>query len=393
VKSRVCIWVLVPKATVGAKKNPPRMRETPQPPQKAEARNGESLASGARCGRMSLRDFTELQASVVPTICRLFSLNKQTAGLFVDALNSTGEECSPMLRATLLHSSRSRFAAHAASLERVESDRHGGYKQVYLQPTVVVCITRPIRFATFRQLLLELVVQSIMAERGYNVPHMRRAMVRIVATPLVTLYQVISQAERMQHTLAEYLASDAFGGLNEQEKLNSIVVVLCSACEGVYRLQSELKIHHGDLKPDNIMCRCETAPTMRQWCLIDFGQARSGDPGSDIFFLFWWLLHMYAKYLPRKMRAFVARSLCVPLDAIRDVPFASSVVRAQSGMVDFAKVVPRSSELISAAPADENWRRQFGITKSELYALQRHISAPKLGPLVVNKALHKLYVK
>ena len=342
---------------------------------------------------MSLRDFTELQSSVVPTICRLFSLNRQTAGLFVDALNSTGDECSPMLRATLMHSSRSRFAAHAASLERAESDRHGGYKQVYLQPKVVVCITRPIKYATFRQLLLELVIQSIMAERGYNVPHMRRAMVRVVGTPLVTLYQVISQAERMQQTLAEYMASDAFGGLDEKERTNTMVVVLCSACEGVYRLHSELNIHHGDLKPDNMMRRCEAAPTMRQWCLIDFGQARSGELGSDIFFLFWWLLHMYAKYLPRRLRAFVARSLCVPFEALRDVPFASSVVAAPNGTVDFGKAVVRSSALASAAPADENWRKQFGLTKSELYALQRTIAAPKLGPLAVNRALHKLYVR
>ena len=148
-------------------------------------RNTQSGAKETRAGpsalafAMSLRDFVELQDGVVPTLCRLFSLNRQTAGLFVDALNSTGDECSPLLRATLLHSSRSRFAAHAASLEMTDSDRHGGYKQVYLQPKVVVCITRPIRFGTFRQLLLELVIQSIMAERGHNVPEMRRAMVRL----------------------------------------------------------------------------------------------------------------------------------------------------------------------------------------------------------------------
>jgi hypothetical protein len=343
---------------------------------------------------MSLRDFTELQSSVVPTICRLFSLSRQTAGLFVDALHSTSDECSPMLRATLLHSSRSRFAAHAASLERAESDRHGGYKQVYLEPKVAVCITRPIRFATFRQLLLELVIQSIMAERGHNVPHMRRAMVRVVGTPLVTLFQVVSQAERMQQTFAEYMASDAFGGLEESERMNSLVVVLCSACQGVYRLQSELKIHHGDLKPDNIMCRGEAVPTMRKWCLIDFGQARSGEAGSDVFFLFWWLLHMYAKYLPKKLRSFVAKSLCLPYESLAAVPFGSSVVASANGTVDFARVVRRTTPLPASAPgADENWRRQFGITKSELYALQRHVSAPKLQPLVVNSALHKLYVR
>ena len=343
---------------------------------------------------MSLRDFTELQSSVVPTICRLFSLSRQTAGLFVEALNSTGEECSPLLRATLLHSSRSRFAAHAASLERAESDRHGGYKQVYLQPKVVVCITRPIRFATFRQLLLELVIQSIMAERGHNVPHMRRAMVRVVGTPLVTLYQVVSQAERMQQTLAEYMSSEEFGALDDTERLNSLVVVLCSACQGVYRLQSELKIHHGDLKPDNIMCRGETVPTMRKWCLIDFGQARSGEAGSDIFFLFWWLLHMYAKHLPKKLRSFVAKSLCVPYDALASVPLSSSILASPNGTVDFARPVRRASPLPASAPgADENWRKQFGLTKSELYALQRHIAAPKLQPLAVNTALHKLYVR
>jgi hypothetical protein len=343
---------------------------------------------------MSLRDFVELQDSVVPTLCRLFSLNRQTAGLFVDALNSTGDECSPLLRATLLHSSRSRFAAHAASLEMADSDRHGGYKQVYLQPKVVVCITRPIRFGTFRQLLLELVIQSIMAERGHNVPEMRRAMVRVVGTPTVTLYQVVSQAERMQQTLAEYMTSQAYSDLEETEKTNSLVVVMCSACQGVYRLQSELKIHHGDLKPDNIMRRGEAAPTMRQWCLIDFGQARTGELGSDILFLFWWLVHMYAKHLPRGLRSFVGRSLRVPVGSLADVPFASSLVAGPTGTVDFGKCVKRTTALAAgASAADESWRRQFGLTKSELYTLQRTVSAPKLQPLVVNAALHRLYVK
>jgi hypothetical protein len=258
---------------------------------------------------MSLHELPELRDAVLPAVCKLFSVSRQTAVLFADALVGNAEDASPMLRAAFAHSARSRFAAQAAQAEAAPCDRNGGYKSVYFTGKHVTCITRPLRFATLRQMLLELIVQSIMAERGHNVPRVRLALVRVVGTPVISLYQMVSQAERMQCTLAEFLASEAFAAMGVPERLGALVIALCSVCQGLYRLKSELGIRHGDLKPDNIMRRnADDANAMRHWCLIDFGQ-KVGEGGSDVFFLAWWLVHSYSRHVPPRLLRVLQRAV------------------------------------------------------------------------------------
>jgi hypothetical protein len=332
-----------------------------------------------------------LSEAVVPAVCRLFGVSRPTAVLFADALAAAADDASPMLRAAFAHSARSRFAAQAALLEAQPCDRNGGYKSVYFGAKHVTCITRPLRFATLRQLLLELIVQSLMAERGHNVPRVRLALVRVVGTPIVSLYQMVSQSERMQYTLAEYLAGDEYAALGDDERLAALVIALCGICQGLYRLRSELGIRHGDLKPDNIMRRStDDASVMRHWCLIDFGQTKAGDAGSDVFFLAWWLVHSYARHVPPRLLAVLRRALRVPAEALAALPAGATLVAAR-GVVDFAQCVKRTAAAPAASKPDETWRRQFGVTKSELYAIQRAVVLPEIEPVLFTKTLHRVY--
>jgi hypothetical protein len=341
---------------------------------------------------MSLHELPELRDAVLPAVCKLFSVSRQTAVLFADALVGNAEDASPMLRAAFAHSARSRFAAQAAQAEAAPCDRNGGYKSVYFTGKHVTCITRPLRFATLRQMLLELIVQSIMAERGHNVPRVRLALVRVVGTPVISLYQMVSQAERMQCTLAEFLASEAFAAMGVPERLGALVIALCSVCQGLYRLKSELGIRHGDLKPDNIMRRnADDANAMRHWCLIDFGQ-KVGEGGSDVFFLAWWLVHSYSRHVPPRLLRVLQRALRVPRVALAALPAAATYPPGRGGLVDFAQCVPRSGEAPVTSKPDETWRRQFGLTKAELYAIQRCVVLPNIEPVLFTKALHRLYV-
>jgi hypothetical protein len=326
----------------------------------------------------------------VGAIRRLLGLAHKPAALLVDYLGSTGEEePSAELLGEFLRSARTRLGKLALGRASAKPDRHGGFKAVYFDEDRVLAVTKPLRASTARQALIELLVQYAMHEAGHAVPAVYAAQVRVCSTPTVGLFQVISHSERMQATLAEYLVGAAYAALDAKQKTNAVVVVLCAVCRTLARLHDELQIRHGDLKPDNIMQRNEQPskkdPT-RVWALIDFGQVRSNaSVGGDLFFLLWWLAHVYAKYVPQRLLRVLRAALKVPESALDAVRLAPSI-EAADGVVDFSKRVSRAGQV-----AEDAWTKQYGITKTELYSIQRSISVPSLEPTRFAVLIRKLY--
>jgi hypothetical protein len=324
------------------------------------------------------------------TVRRLLGLTHKPASLLLDYLRGTGdEEPNPELLGEFLRSARTKLSRLALVRAEGKADRHGGFKSVYFDDERVLAVTKPLRSSTARQALIELLVQCAMHENGHAVPCVHTAHVRVCSTPTAGLYQVISHAERMKATLAEYLSSGDYAALDARNKGNAIVVMLCAVCRTLVKLEAELQIRHGDLKPDNIMQRDEAPskkdPT-RAWALIDFGQVRSNaSVGGDLFFLLWWLVHVYAKHVPRKVLAVLALALDVPVSALESVSLNPPIV-AKNGRVDFASRVKRGGTL-----GDDSWLKLYGVTKTELYSVQRAIKVPALEPKQFVLAIRRLY--
>jgi hypothetical protein len=124
----------------------------------------------------------------------------------------------------------------------------------------------------------------------------------------------------------------------------------------------------------------------RVWALIDFGQVRSNVAvGGDLFFLLWWLVHVYAKYVPRAVLRVLSRALVVPESALDAVRLDPDIV-GDNGRVDFSKRVARDAPM-----AEDSWVKQYGITKTELYSVQRSIRIPLLEPVRFVHAIRPLY--
>ena len=343
-----------------------------------------------------------LDAVLVSSLCSLTGLHRSDAERMADVLRDerADAEIPSDLRAQLMSQCRTRLACRASKAEARKSDRNGGFKSVYFDGCDVIAISRPQRYAQMRACLIEFLVQHAMYRQGHNVPQLCSALVRVVSTPVIGMYQVVAHSERMTCTLAEYLVSAAYAGAPDEARTRACVVMLSCVCYGLHKINGEMCIRHGDLKPDNVMLRGrqeEASKTdgdgvLRRWCLIDFGLMRECRSScGDVFFLCWWLAHCYAKHLPAKVLSIVRRALTVPVGALRDAPHAASYVANDRGVVDFAKTVMRDAPAAVAAEADVQWRRLYGITKSELYGVQRALVAPALEPAVFVKRVHVLF--
>ena len=321
----------------------------------------------------------------------LFSVPGRAAGLLVEYLRGSPDAEPPAeLLGELMRGTRTKLGRLATSVAAgAAPDRHGGFKSVYFDEDRVLGVTKPLRTAVARQALLELLVQYAMYEDGCSVPAVYGALLCVCSTPTVGLYQVVSHSERMQCTLAEYLTGAEYGGLDAVGQTNAIVAMLCAVCRTLARLSSEFQIRHADLKPDNIMQRHERPskrdPT-RGWCLIDFGQIKAETKvGGDLFFLLWWLVGVYKKHVPRKLLKLLSRALDVPASAV-GIALSPPIKPDESGTVRFSARIERS-----LAIGDDAWSKQHGLTKSELYAVQRSISVPALEPTRFVRVIRRLY--
>jgi serine/threonine protein kinase len=318
-------------------------------------------------------------------------MRPRAAALLVEYMHGAADaEPPPELFSDVARAARTKLGRIAAATAASKPDRHGGFKAVYFDEERVLAVTKPLRAAVARQALLELLVQYAMFDDGFAVPAVYGALMRVCSTPIVGLYQVVSHSERMKCTLAEYLASDEHASLDEREQTNALVAMLCAVCRTLSRLAGEFQIRHGDLKPDNIMQRdgpvSKRDPTSR-WCLIDFGQVKATTAvGADIFFLLWWLVNVYKRHVPAPLLAVLTRSLKVPEQAVRGVLTPPPI--AHLGVVSFADALRRAAPI-----GDDAWSKQHGLTKTELYAVQRHMDLPALDPLRFVRSIRKLYVR
>lgn len=319
----------------------------------------------------------------------LFCVRPRAAALLVEYLSMPADsEPPPALLSEVARGARTKLGRVAAAAEAAKADRHGGFKAVYFDGERVVSVTKPLRAHIARQAILELLVQCAMFDARLAVPAVHSALMRVCSTPVVGLYQVVSHSERMKCTLAEYLASDEHAGLDEKGKTNALVAMLCAVCRTLARLAAEFEIRHGDLKPDNIMRRDEPPskrdPT-RLWCLIDFGQVKStAAVGADLFFLLWWLVNVYKRGIPAALLRVLERHLDVPESAVRGVLTPPAV--AKRGVVSFARPIARDGAI-----GEDAWSKQHGLTKTELYAVQRHVEVPALEPVRFVRAIRPLY--
>jgi hypothetical protein len=332
------------------------------------------------------------------TIVAALGLARAEADLLADQLRAEADELHPALRAAFMATARSRLSRSAAECDARECDRHGGFKSVYFEGDRVVSITRPARYAPTRLALLEVLIQHAMYARGHNVPRAHAATVGVVGTPCVGLYRLVVSSERMTCTLAEFLQGEHYAALPPATQTNACVMMLSCVCHGLHKLHAELGIRHGDLKPDNVMLRgrvedcAARAGILRRWCLIDFGLTKGVTTrGGDIFFLCWFLVHVYAKHVPAAVLRVARRVLRVKPAALAAHPHAATFAPTERGYVDFARVVGRADPPAVTADADANWRRSYGLTKHELYTLQRAIDAPDAEPSVFVRAVHRAF--
>lgn len=343
-----------------------------------------------------------LDAVLVSSLCSLMALHRSDAERMADVLRDerADMEIPSDLRAHLMSQCRTRLACRAAKAEARKSDRNGGFKAVYFDGCDVIAISRPQRYAQTRTCLVEFLAQHAMYAKGHNVPQLCSAIVRVVSTPVLGMYQVVAHSERMTCTLAEYLVSPVYSAASDEARTRACVIMMSCVCYGLHKINNEMHIRHGDLKPDNVMLRgkledasrSDGEGVLRRWCLIDFGLMRDCSSScGDVFFCCWWLAHCYAKHLPPKVLGIVRRALAVSVGALVDAPHAGSYVASDRGVVDFSKTVGRVSPVAVAAEADVQWRRLYGITKSELYAVQRALLAPALEPAVFVKKVHVLF--
>ena len=319
----------------------------------------------------------------------LFCVRPRAAALLVEYLSMPADsEPPPALLSEVARGARTKLGRVAAAAEASKADRHGGFKAVYFDGERVVSVTKPLRAHIARQAILELLVQCAMFDARLAVPAVHGALMRVCSTPVVGLYQVVSHSERMKCTLAEYLASDEHAGLDERGKTNAIVAMLCAVCRTLSRLASQFQIRHGDLKPDNIMRRDEPLskrdPT-RRWCLIDFGQVKATTAvGADMFFLLWWLVNVYKKSVPLPLLGVLAKKLRIPEASVRGVLAPPPI--AEDGFVSFAKALRRNGAI-----GEDAWTKQHGLTKTELYAVQRQVDIPALEPVRFVHSIRALY--
>ena len=319
----------------------------------------------------------------------LFGMRPRAAETLVEYLSMPADsEPPPELFSEVARGARTKLGRLAAAAEASKADRHGGFKAVYFDDARVIAVTKPLRAHAARQSILELLVQCAMFEARLAVPAVHGALLRVCSTPVVGLYQVVSHSERMKCTLAEYLASEEHAGLDERGRTNALVAMLCAVCRTLSRLAAEFQIRHGDLKPDNIMRRDETPskrdPT-RLWCLIDFGQVKSTTAvGADLFFLLWWLVNVYKRGIPAGLLRVLEKQLEVPESAVRGVLTPPPI--AKRGVVSFARPLARDGAI-----GEDAWSKQHGITKTELYAVQRHVEVPALEPVRFVRAIRPLY--
>jgi hypothetical protein len=341
-----------------------------------------------------------LDAVLVPTITSLLALTRPDAERMATMLRESDQtaEVPPDLRAQLMCSARTRLANRALKAESRKSDRNGGFKSVYFDGCEVISIGRTQRCAQMRQGVIEFLMQHAMYRNGYNVPQMCLTIVRVASTPVIGMYQIISHSERMTCTLAEFLHASAYNAQREEERVRSCVIMLSCVCYGLHKINTEMSIRHGDLKPDNVMLRGRqddannTNGILRRWCLIDFGLMKDCRSScGDIFFLCWWLVHSYTRHIPPRVLSTLRRALCVPYAAMSAVQNATTYVPNGRGNVEFAKTVRRVDPSAVVSDADAQWRKQYGLTKVELYQVQRALEAPTLEPAVFVKKVHKLF--
>ncbi len=342
---------------------------------------------------------------LAPTIVAALGLARADAELLADQLRADAAladapELHPSLRAAFMATARSRLARRAAECDARECDRHGGFKSVYFDGADrVVSITRPQRYAHTRAALLEVLVQHAMYARGHNVPRAHGATVGVVGTPAVGLYRLVVASERMTCTLAEFLQGEAYAALPAATQTNACVMMLSCVCHGLHKLHAELGIRHGDLKPDNVMLRgrvdecASRAGILRRWCLIDFGLTKGvATRGGDLFFLCWWLVHVYARHVPVPVLRIARRVLRVKPAALAAHPNAATFAPSERGHVDFSRAVGRvDPPAVAADSSDATWRRSYGLTKHELYTLQRCVDVPAAEPAVFVRTVHAAF--
>ena len=314
-----------------------------------------------------------------PSLRRCFGLSPRASQRLADFLR--GSELSPDVLAELMMSARTRLAKRALQMESEPVDREGGFKRVWYDDdeTRVITITRACKLADARQALLEVVVQAGLADRGVAVPRIHSTNVRLAGTPVCQLFQVTTVAEKMHSTLADRVQSHAFASMSDTDRSNELVMMISSMCRCVHKMQKHLGVAHGDLKPDNIMLRgSPSGPAdIRDWCMIDFGLSKAS-ACSDLFFLCWWLANPYAKYVPAKLLASIRAALRVPRSAVAASKLAATL--GPGDTVDFSARVPRQKGLRVKSGQDESWVEKYGITKGELYDIQRTIVAPCYDP-------------
>ena len=325
-------------------------------------------------------------------IRKSFGLSQRASARLADFLG--GSELYPDVLAELMMSARTRLARRAIQIESEPVDREGGFKRVWYDESEdrVLTITRACKLSDARQALLEVVVQAGLAEHGVAVPRILATNVRLAGTPVCQLFQVTTVAERMHCTLADRLASSAFAGLPDTARTNEIVMMISSMCRCVHKMHRHIGFMHGDLKPDNIMLRVE--PTgqadIRDWYVIDFGLSKNGSC-SDLFFLCWWLANPYAKYMTPVVLESLRAALRVPRAALAAAKCASTLGPGET--MDFAACIPRQKGHKAKSAQDESWVSKYGITKSELYDIQRTIATPCYDPRAFYaKFVRHLYV-
>jgi hypothetical protein len=316
---------------------------------------------------------------VAPCIKRCFGLSPRAAARLADFLR--GSELYPDVLAELMLSARTRLAKRALQAEGAPVDREGGFKRVWYEDRDdrVLSITRACKLADARQALLEVVVQAGLADRGVSVPRVFSTNVRLAGTPVCQLFQVTTVAERMHCTLADRLGSDEFAAMPETDRANELVMMISSMCRCVHKMHKHLGVTHGDLKPDNIMLRVKPGgcADLGDWCMIDFGLSKGGGC-RDMFFLCWWLVNPYAKHVPARVLASLRSALCVPRAALAGAKCAATLGEGET--LDFSARVPRQRGYRPKSSQDETWVSRYGITKSELYDIQRTIDAPRYDP-------------
>ncbi len=312
-------------------------------------------------------------------IKRCFGLSPNAAARLADFLR--GSELYPDVLAELMLSARTRLAKRAIQAESEPVDREGGFKRVWYadRDDRVLTITRACRITDARQALLEVVVQAGLSDRGVAVPRVFSTNVRLAGTPVCQLFQVTTVAERMHCTLADRLGSAEFAAMAETDRTNELVMMISSMCRCVHRMERHLGVTHGDLKPDNIMLRArpDGCADLGDWCMIDFGLSKVGGC-RDMFFLSWWLVNPYAKHVPPRLLASLRAALRVPREAVAAAKCASTLGAGET--IDFGACVPRQKGYRPKPGQDDTWVSRYGITKSELYDVQRTIDMPCYDP-------------